>query len=488
MGILEELGLDCSSSKTVTEMKNELFEIHKRTVHRQNSPNIEKRLRAELLLVRIGDISSMLDNISDESFDASLLICTYAYMSDNNLLNSDVMNSLIAAANKNLTITEKVMNSLKSDAVLFKRWNDYYKNISGGLDSNSANKPKYRVVRSVVNKQTLKQPDTLKQPVENNDLKNAIKATSSYILREMKAKSVRLVATRDRQGSLLVGAEHCRRFIFRVSCIGLFLGDDVCSNYSDDNPLKAEVIIDGKNNSRIRRIDLYSDGYRVFSTSDYDGLTPKAIQEIKRFANFNLANTAGTALKANDFSKALSCYSEIMKDDQDAWSPRFFVPCIKVIICNNNDVINHLADCRRAIILTYDEFSKWSDKNTKQQQVVRVCDYAILASESAWNCAKRANGKTLGFDDANGKRSEFARISYECALLAALVGNQLEARFMKEIPIKNSMINAWNKSLSILEDALNNADGADRAQIKQLYDSTKNRYELYGKKLNVMAN
>lgn len=503
MGILEELGLDCSSSKTVTEMKNELFEIRKRTIHRQNAPNIEKRLRAELLLVNIGDMSSILENITDDSIDASLLLYTYGYAYDNKQLDKDALNDLILAGNKNLAIVKKIMNLVKKNSVLFNRWSAFYTTIGGRTVSNSNRKPKYIVVRSGNEKQTINRPekktvvhsfdhDKYNERRIKNEMarENAIEVTRQFLAANAKAQGARIKPSEDGFGGIIVGGKSCPRYFFHISCDGILLGDDKIKNFSDVNPLEAEVIFDSENPARIRRIDLYFDGIRVYSVADYDGLEDKAIQQIKFFANFDLSKNAGMALNSNDYAKALSCYNGIMLDDPDAWAPKFFIPCLKAI--TNNDfraIEEHLGECRKTVIKAYDEISGWTDKKVKTEQVSRVCRYSLLAVQSSFICVERKHIYARHRPcDINEKSGEYARAAYACALLAVFIGNQLEARFLDEIPVvKQSMLRAWSDSLPIFEFAIKYSWSVDMAKMIKLYEATKKKYELYGSLSNRSA-
>lgn len=158
-------------------------------------------------------------------------------------------------------------------------------------------------------------------------------------------------------------------------------------------------------------------------------------------------------------------------DYSDDWRAKFWIPCLNTLIGNDDA----LSECQKILIPTYDVFASWSNQNSVIKEATKISKYAVLAAESVWNRAKENRGLTT---------KDYAQVSYMCALITTIVGNQLESRFIKDIPLmKTSMLYAWSRGLLIFEDVIKNSEDPDRVQRIKLYESTKSKYEYYHRDL-----
>ena len=108
MGLLEEMGISEVGELSLDELKGKIFEARKKAVLRQNAANTDKRVKAELMMETISEISTMLDSLADDSVDYALLVNTYAYAHDNGQINKDLKEALVKAAQKDIPNIERI--------------------------------------------------------------------------------------------------------------------------------------------------------------------------------------------------------------------------------------------------------------------------------------------------------------------------------------------------------------------------------------------
>lgn len=214
---------------------------------------MEKRIHAEMLLVQVGEMSSILDSVEDEIVDAALLLYTYAYAYDRDAINDDLIDSLIGAAKKDFKSTEKIMNSYKrSDTgYLFDRWSLYYKSISPVVDR------KYIVVNPV-NKIQVTKPIT--KVVKKNILyadaatERAKVLVQKYLEGNMHAHKLKITPANCHQRVFSAGGQ---RFFFVVTCEGIVLNENQTATFTEENPLEVEILAEVGDCDQLRRIDLF---------------------------------------------------------------------------------------------------------------------------------------------------------------------------------------------------------------------------------------
>ena len=133
MGLLEEMGISEVGELSLDELKGKIFEARKKAVLRQNAANTDKRVKAELMMETISEISTMLDSLADDSVDYALLVNTYAYAHDNGQINKDLKEALVKAAQKDIPNIERITEFYRNNGPkeLASDWTNYC-GLSGG--------------------------------------------------------------------------------------------------------------------------------------------------------------------------------------------------------------------------------------------------------------------------------------------------------------------------------------------------------------------
>lgn len=96
MGIINEFGLNETMNKE--QVSEQLFDVRKKLVTRQNSADVQKRSQAELQLDLVNSIQNAVDKMASTFPDVQLLIGTYGYSADNGKLNKELKEAIEAAA------------------------------------------------------------------------------------------------------------------------------------------------------------------------------------------------------------------------------------------------------------------------------------------------------------------------------------------------------------------------------------------------------
>lgn len=98
MGIINDLGLN--ESMTKEQVSEQLFNVRKKLITRQNSADIQKRSQAELQLDIVSSMQNAIDKM-DDLFDVQVLVATYGFSADNDKLNKDLREAIEAAVSGN---------------------------------------------------------------------------------------------------------------------------------------------------------------------------------------------------------------------------------------------------------------------------------------------------------------------------------------------------------------------------------------------------
>lgn len=98
MGIINDLGIN--ESMTKEQISEQLFNVRKKLITRQNSADIQKRSQAELQLDIVSSMQNAIDKMN-ASFDVQVLVATYGFAADNDKLNKDLKDAIENAASGN---------------------------------------------------------------------------------------------------------------------------------------------------------------------------------------------------------------------------------------------------------------------------------------------------------------------------------------------------------------------------------------------------
>jgi len=98
VGIINDLGLN--ENMTKEQISEQLFNVRKKLITRQNSADIQKRSQAELQLDIVSSMQNAINKMND-SFDVHVLVATYGFAADNDKLNKDLKEAIEVAASGN---------------------------------------------------------------------------------------------------------------------------------------------------------------------------------------------------------------------------------------------------------------------------------------------------------------------------------------------------------------------------------------------------
>lgn len=95
MGIINDLGLN--EIMTKEQISEQLFNVRKKLITRQNSADAQKRTAAELQLDVLSSLQNSIDKMTSDFPDVQIIIGTYGYSADNGKLNKDLKEAIESA-------------------------------------------------------------------------------------------------------------------------------------------------------------------------------------------------------------------------------------------------------------------------------------------------------------------------------------------------------------------------------------------------------